>query len=193
MYVSGLTGAKQSIRQVLFLILMTLCMSATYAAGIDVGKTETRLAEDVYLLNADIYYTLSDEVLEALENGVIITMQVAIRVERVREYLWNERIDEQILRYQLQYHALSGQYLVESLDSTESQSYLSLASALRVIGTIRDLPLLEQTKVREGEHYQVQLRSELDTNSLPAPLRPLAWLSSGWLLHSEWVTCPLRS
>ena len=181
------------MRQLLLLFVLTLNTSEVFAAGIDIGRSETQLVDGVYQLNADIYYTLSDEVLEALENGVIITMQVAIKVERVREYLWNEHIGSQLQRYQLKYHALSGQYLVERLDSIERQSYLSLASALRAVGTIRDLPVLDHSKIKEGETYQVQVRSELDTNALPAPLRPMAWLSSGWQLQSKWVTCPLRS
>jgi len=175
------------------LVLLLVSVSSVNAAGIDIGRAETKLVDGVYQLDADIYYTLSDEVLEALENGVLITMRVSVNVERVREYFWNETVEQQLQHYQLQYHALSGQYLVARLDSTEQQSYLSLTSALRAMGSIRNLSLIDKSAVKEGETYHVQLHSELDTNALPAPLRPMAWLSSEWQLRSDWVTCPLRS
>jgi len=186
------SGIKTSLRYTV-LVLLLAWMTAVSAAGIDIGKAETKLVDGVYQLNADIYYTLSDEVLEALESGVLITMRVSVKIERVREYFWNETIDEQLHHYQLQYHALSGQYLVAHFDSTEQQSYLSLTSALRAVGSIRNLTLVDKNAVKEGEIYLVKLNSELDTNALPAPLRPMAWLSSEWQLRSEWVTCPLRS
>ena len=39
--------------------------------------------------------------------------------------------------------------------------------------------------------YQVKMRTFLDIESLPAPMRPLAYISSDWQLDSDWVSWPL--
>jgi len=176
----------------LLMVALLLFVGKVQALGVSIDSASTKNNKGVYQLNADIRYALSEEVLEALNNGVAITMQLTINIERPRAYLWDESIATLLQRYSLKYHALSGQYLVQSLNSGEQRSYLSLASALRALGRIRDLPILNQASFKSTQGAVVRLRSKLDTNALPAPLRPVAWLSNEWKLSSEWFTCPLE-
>jgi len=177
----------------LLTILLLLLSGQTQASGINIVSASTYNNEGSYQLNADIRYELSDEVLEALNNGIAITLKLTIKVKRPRPYWWDETITTLFQRYTLRYHALSGQYIVQFLNSEEQRSYLSLSSALRTIGQIRELVILDNEIIKISKNMTVQLHSELDTNALPAPLRPAAWLSSGWKLSSEWYTCPLQS
>lgn len=187
-----MTSAKFcSPRYQLALLILWLLPVLVQAAGVTIEKANTRLQDAVYQLNANITYELSDDVLEALSNGITLTMQVTIKIEQPRIYLWDQLIAEKSQRYQLKYHALSGQYLVKS-SLGEQRSYLSLASALRGLGQIRSLPILEQAHLQDPQDAMVRIKTELDTNALPAPLRPVAWLSSQWKLSSEWYICPLR-
>ena len=180
------------VRQFGFLaLLLFLLPLPSQAAGVIIEKASTRLQKGVYQLNANINYELSDDVLEAINNGIEITMLVTIKIEQPRSYFWDQLIAEKTQRYELKYHALSGQYLVKS-DIGEQRSYLSLASALRALGQIRALPILDQTQLQDPQDVMVRIKTELDTNALPAPLRPVAWLSKQWNLSSEWFSCPLR-
>jgi len=174
-----------------FVLLLLSCQAQ--ARGINIESASTQSNKGSYQLNADIRYELSEEVLEALNNGVAITMQLSIKIERPRTYLWDESIAKLYQRYELKYHALSGQYLVQFLNGGEQQSYLSLAAALRALGRIRQLTILDQALLEDTQDAVVRLHSELDTNALPAPLRPVAWVSDNWKLSSEWFTCPLES
>ncbi len=179
-------------RQIGFLaLLLFLLPMPSQAAGVIIEKASTRLQKGVYQLNANINYELSGDVLEAINNGIEITMLVTIKIEQPRSYIWDQLIAEKTQRYELKYHALSGQYLVKS-DISEQRSYLSLASALRALGQIRALPILDQTQLQDPQDAMVRIKTELDTNALPAPLRPVAWLSKQWNLSSEWFSCPLR-
>jgi len=178
-----------------YLLTLALLLSTgkALALGVSIDAASTQNNKGVYQLNADIRYELSEEVLEALNNGVAITMQLTINIKRPRAYLWDKSIATLLQRYALKYHALSGQYIVQFLSSGKQRSYLSLASALRALGRVRELPILNQTVIQVPPNAVVHLRSELDTNALPAPLRPVAWLSREWKLRSEWFTCPLKS
>lgn len=175
----------------LLVLLLFLLPSTSQAAGAIIEEASTQRHKGVYQLNANIRYELSDEVLEAINNGIAVSMQVTIKVERPRAYLWDQLIVEKAYHYGLKYHALSGQYLVKS-SLGEQRSYLSLASALRALGQIRVLPILDQTQLQDPQDVMVRIKAELDINALPAPLRPVAWLSSQWALNSEWFSCPLQ-
>lgn len=174
----------------LWALLMLLLPSQLQAATVTIENANTRLHDGVYQLNADINYELSEEVLEALNNGIKISMLITVKVEQPRPYLWNQLIVEKLLRYRLKYHALTGQYIVE-LGNDNQRSYLSLGSALRALGQIRALPLLSKRRLPDPKGILVRIKSELDADALPAPLRPVTWLSSHWKLSSKWFTCPL--
>lgn len=151
-----------------------------------VRAVDTYLSGKVYHLDAEIDYTLTPEVLEALQNGVPLNMQVSIEVYRDRRWWWDEDIASLTQRYRVQYHALTERYVVENLNSGAPETFTSLRAALRALGRIRRLPLLDQNLLEAGEDYRARMRVELDIEALPAPLRPLAYLSSHWRLGSEW-------
>ena len=162
-----------------------------HAAGIDIEKASATLQGGTYRLDADIRYRLSDEVLEALNNGIALTFRITIKVDQQRKILWDTSIAEKIVHYHLKYHALSGQYLLTSSEG-EQRSYLSLTNTLRGLGQIRALALLDKKHVEAPQDTTVKIKAELDTNALPAPLRPVAWLSRQWKLNSDWYICPLK-
>ena len=192
-FVGSLFAPSPAARLAWVLVCLLSWPVLANANGVTIGDAYTTTAGSVYELNAAIRYELSEEVLEALENGVGITLRVRIKIERPRAWLWNETIGDRQQRYRLKFHALSNQYIVKNLDNKDQQSYLTLTSALRALGRIRKLPIIKQASLDEDSAYIVKVHSELDTNALPAPLRPVAWLSRGWQLSSEWFTCPLQS
>ena len=180
-----------SVLRLLLAGTLLLAVSQTACAGIAVNHASTRLEDEQYLLDADITYSLNDTVLEALENGVPLTLQLDVIVEHPREYLWNENIAEQTYRFQLQYHALSEKYLVRNLQTGAQDIYPTLRTALLALGRIKSVDLLKKSVLQQNTHYIVRLRVSLDIASLPAPMRPLAWLTTDWHLGSKWFSCPL--
>jgi len=144
------------------------------------------LHDKVYYLNARIDYKLSDKVIDALQKGVPIVFKVEIEISRVRDYIWNETITDLRQRYQLEYHALTKQYIVHNINSGSRHSFPSLNVALSVLGTIVDLPIVDKNLLETGQQYNARIRAELDIDKLPVPLRLLAYLTSGWSLSSEW-------
>jgi hypothetical protein len=90
----------------------------------------------------------------------------------------------------LQYHALSRSYLVKNLNAGTQGNYRGLEDALRAAGTIQNLPLTN-VPLQAGRRYLVRIRGSLDIESLPTPVRLLAYISSAWDMQSEWYAWPL--
>ena len=156
-----------------------------------VEQAGSQVAEEVYVLNARISYHFNPDVLEALESGVPLTIRLNVEVLRPREWLWDETFTSLVQRYQLQYHALTQQYLVKNLNSGIQYNFPTRQASLEALGEISELPLLDKRLLDPGTPYTVRLRADLDVESLPGPLRLLAYVSPQWRVQSEWYSWPL--
>ncbi|ROR34250.1 DUF4390 domain-containing protein [Inmirania thermothiophila] len=166
---------------------------AAEAPGVVVRHADTRLVEEVYRLSARIDYRLSPAAGEALANGVPLTFEVTVEVVQPRRWLWDETLATVRLRSRLRFHALSGRYVLVNLNSGARRTFRRLEAALAAAGTLEAVPVLDRRLLAPGGRYQARLRARLDIEALPAPLRPLAYLSPGWRLASEWYAWRLES
>jgi hypothetical protein len=178
-------------RRLLYALAFGLCAAAAHAGGFEVSSAATQLENDTYQLNARIDYQFSGEVLEALNNGVPLTLRLEVEVQRLRRWWPNETVVQRELRHQLTYHAFSDQYLLRDLNSDKLTIYHTLNLALLALGAVDGYPLLDAGRVEPDQEYRVQLRTALDIEALPAPLRPVAYVTPAWRLSSEWFTCSL--
>jgi hypothetical protein len=190
----GSTGLQGLVRYGA-LAVCCLCLLLPVQARAEsfvITHAETSPEQKVVILNAGMQLALAEPVLEALKNGVPITVLLTLKVERIRNYLWNKRIATLEQRYVLQYHALSGQYIVRNTSSEQQTHYRSLSLALNALGEIKNLPVIDRHLLEADEKYQLRLHAEIDIDALPSPLRPVAWLSRDWRHGSEWFTCELN-
>ena len=146
----------------------------------------------MYLLDANIDYQFSSSTLEALRNGVPLIVLLDIKVDQERSWWLNKSIAELQQGYLLLYHALTEKYIVNNLNSGAQDNYDQLSTALTALGKVKDLPILDAQLATKGHRYIVHLRTHLDLESLPAPMRPLAYISSSWRLESDWYEWPLQ-
>lgn len=158
-----------------------------------VARLATTLNEGVYLLDLEMQITLDTEPLAALQSGVPLTFLYEFDVEQVRSWLPNTGVASLTQRQQITFHALSNRYLVTNLNSGATNSYPTLRSALSMVGQIEGFPLIDAKFIHDNAIYQVEFRAQLDIEALPAPLRPLAYLTPSWrYLKSDWNAWPLK-
>ena len=170
--------------------LLLVGASGATRADFGVGQIEARLVGGTLELSGTLELTLTPKVEEALGKGIPLDFVIGVRLNRLRPWLWDKRVGEWTLRRRLRFHALSGQYLVHSLDATSetNESHTSLTEALRQLGTLAALRLRLGNPLPAHEDYAVQLRVHLDLEALPAPLQPVAYTSLAWHLNSGWST-----
>ncbi len=184
---------KNQIRQFFLILLCSHCLVSTASAdGFTIRSVETRLENNVYLLNTHIDYAFSKTALEALQNGVPLIVLLDIEVVQKRSWWLDKSIAELQQGYLLLYHALTEKYIINNLNSGAQENYNSLDTAISSLGKITDLPILDSKLVIKGTHYDVQLHTYLDLEALPAPMRPIAYISSKWRLESDWYRWPLQ-
>lgn len=137
------------------------------------------------LLDAQIAIRLSTGAKEALENGIPLTFELQAQLVRKHQWLWDSIQTEHVLVRQLAYHALSRSYIVRDQNAGRQASYTHLDDALQAAGTIEKLQLSGKP-LKKRHRYEVRLRGSLDIESLPTPVRLLAYVSSDWDMKGEW-------
>ncbi len=162
-------------------------------ADFSVSDVQARLADGALLVSGELGLGLTPKVEEALAKGIPLEVVIGLRLQRLRPWLWNERVAEWTFKRRIRYHALSGQYLVSTLDTTPGagetvETYIAASEATRQLGTLAALVLPLPAPLRADQDYQLQVRVYLDLDSLPSPLQPVAYTSLAWHLNSGWST-----
>jgi hypothetical protein len=141
-------------------------------------------------LDAQFTIRLSSGAREALENGLPLVLELQVQLVKTHKWFWDSVDVDLTQRRQLQYHALSRSYLVKNLNTGTQGNYRGLEDALRAAGTIQNL-VLTTAPLQAGRRYLIRIRGSLDIESLPTPVRLLAYVSSAWDMQSDWYTWPL--
>ena len=159
--------------------------------GFTIRSAATRLVDGVHRLDASIGFNFSPEAVEAMHNGVAMTVSVDMEVVEPGT-LWDRGVAEVHAHYRIQVHTLSRQYLVRNLSTGQTATYRSFEEMVDGVGQIEGFPLLDDQVLEPDTDYRVRIRASLDIESLPTPLRLLAYFRSAWRLSSEWSTWPLQ-
>lgn len=174
------------IAQIIAAIVLYLVAPLAAADGVEFRRIALTLSEDGrILLDADIGYLLNDTVSEALRNGVPLTFETHVQMRRADAWIWESDVVEHRLRTILRYRPLSGMYELRNLQGNERLAFATRDAALRTLGKIVGMPIIDRADLSLDEDYLVRIDVYLDIESLPLPMRPLAYIKGDWSISSE--------
>jgi len=169
-----------------FLIGLLLAFDASCADyGFRIIRAELVPSEANYVLNADIDYRFSESAIEALRHGVPLTLVVRLKIKRQRSYWLDETIWSELRKFRILYHPLGKSFQIIH-EGGNTESFASLTALLDAMGAIRGWSALPADRIVKDNSYEASLLVDLDIESLPLPLRPIAYVSPSWYLGSSW-------
>ena len=161
-----------------------------YAEGLagrfEVRSADLELKDGVYHLNARIDLPISEAVRRGLVEGVPLTLEVDLDIERVRQLLPNSRVAELTQRYRLQYNAVSARYILRNENSGQQESLGSIDEAIARLSEVHSLPALDKALIAADRRYEGRVRAKLDFGTVPFTLRLLMFWVSDWHRESDW-------
>jgi len=180
-------GFKVCKKHFVFALALLLFATMTIAddePDIEIEFASLSLQNETYFLDAHINYHFSKQAIEAINNGVTLTFNVDLSVDKPRKWLWNEELFEARFSYQLKYHTFAETYQVINLTTHLQLNFSSLEAALSSLGSLSELPI-HNLPIYEGFTPNYTLQAYLHIKSLPLPMRPLAYVTPGWYLRSD--------
>lgn len=192
---NALMPAGQTTTRV-FLLVFCLFTFNTALADFSIAKPGSVLTVTTMELSGQLNLELSTRVEEALGKGIPLDVVIQVRLYRKRNLIWDALVANWSFTHSIQYHALSRQYLVRGhgADADIVESFTTLQEALNYMGALDGLILqlpheLDATaSENKAPQYNGRLRARLAIETLPAPLRPVAYTSADWRLNTGWAT-----
>ena len=186
------TGRKFIHIYVLLLIFLLSpnSIAGTYSINIDSAGGE--IIENMYNVNANITYQLGTENRDALEHGIPLEFDIDFRIKKYRPWIWDQTLITRTITYRLEHQPLSGDFLVTRLNDGDLEQFQNLEDVLEYIGKIKNFPLIDSAILETSGTFYAQVKIHLKIEALPAPLRPLAYISSEWRLSSPWQTWVIK-
>ncbi len=169
---------------------MLLLMTGIPAiADFVVNDIKAGISNKILTINGGLDLGLSSKADEALNKGIPLDVWFDIELCRERRLIWNKTLQTWRIKRQIRYHALSRQYLVtRDLKNPESvENFTSLSEALKFMGNFNELKLAVSPEIMKKYNHLIKVRAQLNIESLPAPLRPVAYASPSWHLSSGWT------
>ena len=154
--------------------------------GFVVAHAALRTADGLYVADARIECTFSEDSLEAMRNGVPLTVVVEIEVRRKRGQWWDETLAASELGYRIETNVLTGRYRIRNLHDGQMRNFRSLDEMIEALGYLQSIPVIARNRLSADGRYAARIRARLDIEALPSPLRPIAYLSPDWRLNSGW-------
>ena len=184
-------------RRYLFRLVCASAISATlFLAGplnaeglagrFEVRSADLELKDGVYHLNARIDLPISDAVRRGLVEGVPLSLEVDLDIERVRQLLPNSSVAELTQRYRLQYNAVSARYILRNENSGQQESLGTVDEAIAHLSEVHSLPALDKALIAADRRYEGRVRAKIDFGTVPFTLRLLMFWVSDWHRDSDW-------
>ena len=158
----------------------------------EVRSADLQLKDGVYHLNAHMDLPVSDAVRRGLAEGVPLTIELDLEIERVRQLLPNSRVAELTQRYHLQYNAVSARYILRNENSGQQESLSTIDAAIEQLSEVRGLPVLDKALISADRRYEASVRAKLDYSTVPFSLRVLMFWVTDWHRESDWYTWTLQ-
>ncbi|WP_244073591.1 DUF4390 domain-containing protein [Nitrosomonas sp. PY1] len=165
------------------MLISILSMNVSHAGSIHIKSVEMVAVNQGYEINVDSEIALNATLERALEKGIILYFATKLTLEDSRWFLVSDEVARAKLRVALRYYALTRQYQLNYLSS--SQNFNTLKEALRALGRLRGYPLTIKDNLREDVEYMASLRIWFDLTRMPKPFQVEALASSQWELTSD--------
>lgn len=174
-------------RLILFFVLCfcTLLLPLGHAQANTVVERVEPVAQDGQLLiDADIDFTLTQELRSVAEKGVPLYLTADLHITRSRWWWFDEELVSTEQTWRIQYNALTRQWRVGTGDLSLPAS--SLNEALDVVRHIRGWAVAPTEDFDTDTQYVGRLRLRLDTARLARPFQVDALNSKAWALTTPW-------
>lgn len=190
MTVSTIACWRKKLRRTLGVAVWCLWTGIALAGTIE-PKSATLVAEEGggQALNAEFAINLGNRLEDAVARGVVLHFRLEFTLTRKRWYWADEHVAGRLVEYKLGYQALTRQYRLSS--GNHSQQFDSLEDALRVLGRVARLHVLDRIEMVPGDTYRAAVRLSLDRNQLPKPLQVDAIADREWRIDSRTLSWDL--
>ncbi len=173
------------------LLFLSLIATSSFAQTATPLKGESFLLNGVYYSNIDIEFVFNQEYLEGLNSGLVFDINLDFSVVNVRKRRLNREIGKLSQKYTLKYNAFTQRYTILNVNTGRAISRSSVGSALQYLGSVRNLPTIDDSLINIDQKYQVFLQVSTRARGVPSWIKTLTFWRDNLDFVTEWIQWPL--
>ena len=161
--------------------------------ALEIQSAFVSVVDGVHQLHVRTRYPANDETVAALRDGVSVSYDIDVEVNRERRFWTDAEVVSLRLERELSFHSVSERYVVrDPLAAGEQRSFATLDEALVALGSVDNWPILVAAQLKEPGDYVVSVRASVRRGRLTDALRALMFWSDDWQRESEWYSWSLQ-
>jgi Domain of unknown function (DUF4390) len=129
------------------------------------------------------------DILEAIDSGIPITIAYHVRLYRKRGLWFDEEVLAKTIKHTVKYDTLKKQYRVSEINGLFSNMKVTKhePTMVRWMSAIEGQPLIPFHLLQPGEEYYVKVMADLRAVKSPFPLSHMPFLASLWDTGTPWT------
>ncbi len=176
------------------MLTLTGCVVPEQERGLHIASLSVwEQGDRGHFVDMQVNYSLSEVVIDALDNGVPLVFRLALEIED-KAQSWRKPFEPVALEFRVRYRPLSTVYEVQTvrdLQKIDQQRFVTRVALFAHLSQLREIHLLDAGLLAVDRQYEILAKIELSLDDLPLPIRPQAYLSRDWHQHSGWTRWPL--
>ena len=148
----------------------------------------TRTDQEV-LLYSSLRGGFQENLLEAIDSGIPMTITYHMRLYRKRGLWFDEEVLSKTIKHIVKYDTLKKQYRVSEINGLFSNIKVTKHQPTMVqwMSEIEGQPLIPFHLLQPGEEYYVKAMADLKAVKSPFPLSHIPFLASLWDTGTSWI------
>jgi hypothetical protein len=148
----------------------------------------TRTDQEV-LLYSSLQGGFPEDLLEAIDSGIPMTITYHMRLYRNRGLWFDEEVLSKTIKHIVKYDTLKKQYRVSEVNGLFSSIKVTKhqPTMVRWMSEIEGQPLIPFHLLQPGEEYYIKAMADLKAVKSPFPLSHIPFLASLWDTGTSWT------
>jgi hypothetical protein len=153
-----------------------------FAAEAELTNLVIKNTHDDLTLDVKIENVFTEEMKEAVINGIPVRFTFLIVLYQVHDFWFDERITNITTIHKIQYDVLKKEYSINrTWEKASPLVVVNFEKARQLISEINSLEIMPLKSLKKGRHYQLRVKSELaDRNYL--------FSKFPWQFETDWYT-----
>jgi len=176
-----------------FFIMASLgLVSSSNAQAAAITDFTVANSENSLLLYLTVKDWMTEEISEAIQNGIPITFTFYIDIFAVKNNWPDKKVKENEFNHVMEYDSLKKEYIIHRNENKDSKVTDSLEDAIRIMSEINGFNVLPLNELNPGTSYSLKVKAKMARNTMPPYFHYLIPFSSPWDFETDWYQLTLK-
>ncbi len=175
----------------IFFILVTFILwNPSLWAEERISDIQIKKNQDQLKVHFRVEDCFSDDMKKAIENGIETSFTFFIILYEVRPFWTDKKLTALEVSHTIRYDNFRKQYKIRLLENVDQPELATdnFMVAKKWMAEVNGIPVIDNSLLKKGDRYKIQIMAELDKIRLPFYLHYIFFFLSLWDFETDWYS-----